>query len=191
MPSLISRAALLLILFSGMSAPAAAPDAAPEAATAATKKSLVQARKWMVSSANPLASEAGRQMLREGGSAVDAAIAMQMVLALVEPQSSGIGGGAFLVHYDATTRKVTTYDGRETAPAGVDPRWFRGAAGKPLPFAAASVGGHAVGVPGLLPAELEGRERLAGAPGDTGPGERFTVSRGALNFFCAAASFSR
>jgi hypothetical protein len=103
MPTLISRTVFLLILVSATpaicvaatkaadvppNAAAAGPDTAPEAATTATQKSLVQARKWMVSSANPLASEAGRQMLREGGSAVDAAIAMQMVLALVEPQSS-------------------------------------------------------------------------------------------------------
>ena len=114
-----------------------------------TKKAVVAA-KHMAVAANPLAAEAGLEILRAGGSAVDAAIAMQMVLTLVEPQSSGIGGGAFLVHYDATTRKVTTYDGRETAPAAVDQRWFLDAEGKPLPFSAASVGGHAVGVPGLL-----------------------------------------
>ena len=149
MPSLISRAALLLILFSGMSAPAAAPDAAPEAATAATKKSLVQARKWMVSSANPLASEAGRQVLREGGSALDAAITMQMVLALVEPQSSGLGGGAFIVNYDAKRRRVTTIDGRETAPAAATPQLFMGD-GKPLGFMDAVNSGLAVGVPGVL-----------------------------------------
>ncbi len=149
MPSLISRAALLLILFSGMSAPAAAPDAAPEAATATTKKSLVQARKWMVSSANPLASEAGRQVLREGGSALDAAITMQMVLALVEPQSSGLGGGAFIVNYDAKRRRVTTIDGRETAPAAATPQLFMGD-GKPLGFMDAVNSGLAVGVPGVL-----------------------------------------
>jgi gamma-glutamyltranspeptidase/glutathione hydrolase len=104
----------------------------------------------MAAAANPVAASAGREILRQGGSALDAAIAIQMVLNLVEPQSSGIGGGAFLVHYDATTRRITTYDGRETAPEGIGPSWFIGTDGKPLPFARASVGGHAVGVPGLL-----------------------------------------
>ncbi len=149
MPSLISCAALFLVLFSGMSAFAAAPDAAPEAATAATQKSLVQARKWMVSSANPLASEAGRQVLREGGSALDAAITMQMVLALVEPQSSGLGGGAFIVNYDAKRRRVTTIDGRETAPGAATPQLFM-VEGKPLGFMDAVNSGLAVGVPGVL-----------------------------------------
>ena len=164
MPPLISRAVFLLILVSAMPAiavaankapdgvptvSAAGPDAAPEAATTATQKSLVQARKWMVSSANPLASEAGRQVLRDGGSAVDAAIAMQMVLALVEPQSSGLGGGAFIVSYDAKRRRVTTIDGRETAPAAATPQLFM-VDGKPLGFADAVNSGLAVGVPGVL-----------------------------------------
>jgi gamma-glutamyltranspeptidase/glutathione hydrolase len=167
MPLLISRAVFLLSLLAATPAtsvaaaqaadvpPTAAaaastgPDAAPEAATAATQKSLVQARKWMVSSANPLASEAGRQMLREGGSAVDAAIAMQMVLALVEPQSSGLGGGAFIVSYDAKRRRVITIDGRETAPAAVTPQLFM-VDGKPLCFADAVNSGLAAGVPGVL-----------------------------------------
>ena len=167
MPLLISRAVFLLSLLAATpatsvgaaqaadvppSAAAAAstgPDAAPEAATAAAQKSLVQARKWMVSSANPLASEAGRQMLREGGSAVDAAIAMQMVLALVEPQSSGLGGGAFIVSYDAKRRRVITIDGRETAPAAVTPQLFM-VDGKPIGFADAVNSGLAAGVPGVL-----------------------------------------
>ena len=110
----------------------------------------VVAAQHMAAAANPLAASAGREILRQGGSALDAAIAIQMVLNLVEPQSSGIGGGAFLVHYDATTRRITTYDGRETAPARISPTWFMGEDGKPMPFARASVGGHAVGVPGLL-----------------------------------------
>jgi len=104
----------------------------------------------MVVAANPLAAEVGRQILRQGGSAVDAAIAVQMVLTLVEPQSSGIGGGAFLVHYAAEARKVETFDGRETAPAGATPEMFLDAEGKPLPFARAAQGGHAVGVPGVV-----------------------------------------
>ncbi len=104
----------------------------------------------MAAAANPLAAEAGRQILRGGGSAVDAAIAMQMVLNLVEPQSAGIGGGGFLVHYDASTKQIVTYDGRETAPAASTPDMFLDAQGQPVPLAQASIGGAAVGVPGLL-----------------------------------------
>ncbi|MBM3479499.1 MAG: gamma-glutamyltransferase, partial [Alphaproteobacteria bacterium] len=143
-------AILLLALAPALPALAQAPAPQPEGAGGGGAKRLATASRHMAAAANPLASAAGREILRQGGSAIDAAIAIQMVLNLVEPQSSGIGGGAFLVHYDATTRKVTTYDGRETAPARIDPRWFLGADGKPLPFPAASVGGHAVGVPGLL-----------------------------------------
>ncbi len=104
----------------------------------------------MVSTANLTASDAGRRILREGGSAVDAAIAVQLVLNLVEPQSSGIGGGAFLLHFDAATRTLKSYDGRETAPAAARPDRFLGADGKPIPFAAAVASGAAVGVPGTV-----------------------------------------
>jgi gamma-glutamyltranspeptidase/glutathione hydrolase len=128
--------------------PALAPQ--PEGPSGVVAKRAVLASRHMAAAANPVAAAAGREILRQGGSALDAAIAIQLVLNLVEPQSSGIGGGAFLVHYDATTRRITTYDGRETAPARIGPSWFIGADGKPLPFARASVGGHAVGVPGLL-----------------------------------------
>ncbi|MDO8888010.1 MAG: gamma-glutamyltransferase family protein [Hydrogenophaga sp.] len=101
-----------------------------------------------VAAANPLATEAGAQILRAGGSAVDAAIAVQMVLTLVEPQSSGIGGGAFLLHHDG--RKLQAFDGRETAPAAVDERLFLNAQGEPLPFPAAVNSGRSVGVPGAV-----------------------------------------
>ena len=105
----------------------------------------------MVAAANPLAAEAGREILRAGGSAVDAAIAIQLVLNLVEPQSSGIGGGAFLVHWDEAGRSaLTTLDGRETAPAAATPDRFIGRDGKPMPFMEAVVGGRSVGVPGTL-----------------------------------------
>ncbi|MFM7482676.1 MAG: gamma-glutamyltransferase [Burkholderiaceae bacterium] len=127
----------------------AASEIAPEAATGSNTKALVQARKWMVASANPLASEAGRDVLRAGGSAVDAAIAMQMVLALVEPQSSGLGGGAFMVSYDAKRRRIITIDGRETAPAAATPQLFM-KDGKPLAYMDAVNSGMAVGVPGVL-----------------------------------------
>lgn len=105
--------------------------------------------KWMVGAANPHASEAGASMLRAGGSAVDAAIAMAMVLTLVEPQSSGIGGGAFLLHFDDETNAVAAYDGRETAPASATPDMFL-QGGKPRDFYDAVIGGLSVGVPGQL-----------------------------------------
>lgn len=109
-----------------------------------------RAGKHMIAAANPLAAEAGLAVLRQGGSAVDAAIAVQMVLGLVEPQASGIAGGAFLVYYSAANRRVRTYDGRETAPATAKPDRFLGPDGKPLAFQAAVVGGRSVGVPGAL-----------------------------------------
>jgi gamma-glutamyltranspeptidase/glutathione hydrolase len=104
----------------------------------------------MVAAAHPLAAEAGAEALRAGGSAVDAAIAAQLVLGLVEPQSSGIGGGAFLLHWSESEKRVRSYDGRETAPAAAKPDRFLGPAGKPLAFMDAAVNGKSVGVPGVL-----------------------------------------
>ena len=104
----------------------------------------------MVAAAHPLAVEAGLEVLRRGGSAVDAAIAVQMVLGVVEPQASGIGGGGFLLHYDGGTHALTVYDGRETAPAGATPTMFLDPNGKPLGFREAVVSGISVGVPGAL-----------------------------------------
>ncbi|MBO9714879.1 gamma-glutamyltransferase family protein [Sphingomonas sp.] len=103
-----------------------------------------------VAAANPLATEAGLAVLRRGGSAVDAAIAIQAMLSLVEPQSSGIGGGAFMTYYDGRTHRITVYDGRETAPAAADERLFLGADGKPLSFPAAVLSGRSTGVPGAV-----------------------------------------
>ena len=120
-----------------------------------------RAQKYMVAAANPLAAEAGLEILRQGGSAVDAAVAVQAVLTLVEPQSSGIGGGAFMLHWDATAGSLSTYDGRETAPAAVTPYLFIGDDGKPLGFFDALVGGRAVGVPGV-PALLKAAHRRHG-----------------------------
>jgi gamma-glutamyltranspeptidase/glutathione hydrolase len=120
----------------------------PEAPTGRTLKSVGTATKDMVAAANPLAAQAGREILAAGGSAVDAAIAVQLVLNLVEPQSSGIGGGAFMVFWDGTT--MTTLDGRETAPAAAKPERFLGPDGKPMKFYDAVVGGRSVGVPGTL-----------------------------------------
>lgn len=107
-------------------------------------------QRHMIAAANPLAARAGLEMLRAGGSAVDAAIAAQMVLALVEPQSSGIGGGAFLLHYDRKSERVAAYDGRETAPKGARPDMFLGPGGKKPKFIDAVVGGRPVGVPGVV-----------------------------------------
>ena len=104
----------------------------------------------MVAAANPLAVEAGLEVLRRGGSAVDAAIAVQMVLGVVEPQASGIGGGGFLLHYDAATSAIAVYDGRETAPAGASPTMFLNVDGKPIGMLGAVVSGISVGVPGVV-----------------------------------------
>ena len=103
-----------------------------------------------VTAANPLAAEAGMNVLRRGGSAVDAAVAVQAMLSLVEPQSSGLGGGAFLHHYDAGRRTLIVYDGRETAPAGATPDMFLDDNGAPLPFPVAVLSGRATGVPGVV-----------------------------------------
>jgi gamma-glutamyltranspeptidase/glutathione hydrolase len=105
---------------------------APEPATGTASKAAVHATKHMVVAANPLAAQAGLDILRKGGSAADALVAVQTVLGLVEPQSSGLGGGGFLVWYDAGTGKVSTLDGRETAPAAVWPNLFLDKEGKPL-----------------------------------------------------------
>ncbi len=104
----------------------------------------------MVAAANPLAVEAGLDMLRQGGSALDAAVAVQTVLGLVEPQSSGLGGGAFLLYYDASTGKITAFDGREEAPSGVSAEMFLDTDGQPLSYLEAVNSGRAVGVPGAV-----------------------------------------
>jgi len=106
----------------------------------------------MVAAANPHAVEAGLEALRQGGDAIDAAIAVQAVLGLVEPQSSGLGGGAFLLYFDAQTGDLTVYDGRETAPASAMPDLFYDENGQPLSFGASVFSGHSIGVPGAIPA---------------------------------------
>jgi gamma-glutamyltranspeptidase/glutathione hydrolase len=122
---------------------------APESASGyRTDLQTRYASRHMAAAANPLAAEAGREMLRRGGSAIDAAIAMQAVLTLVEPQSSGIGGGALIVLWDG--QSVRTYDGRETAPAGATEKLFLQADGQPMPFTQAQIGGRSVGTPGVL-----------------------------------------
>lgn len=122
----------------------------------------VEADTWMVAAANPHAVEAGAAVLRRGGTAADALVAVQAVLGLVEPQSSGLGGGAFLVWYDAETGQLTTLDGRETAPLAVTPRLFQNADGTPKKFFDAVVGGLSVGTPGT-PALLQAAHTRWGA----------------------------
>ncbi|MFC0131734.1 gamma-glutamyltransferase [Massilia eurypsychrophila] len=125
-----------------------APPRAPEIATGYADKPGWAAAKFMVAAANPLAVEAGYRILKKGGSAIDAAIATQLVLGLVEPQSSGIGGGAFLMYYDGKTMQA--YDGRETAPAAADEHLFQNADGSAVSRLTGVVGGRSVGVPGVL-----------------------------------------
>ncbi|HEX8569540.1 MAG TPA: gamma-glutamyltransferase [Caulobacteraceae bacterium] len=134
-----------LVLFAALAvlSACARPQVEPPPAAA-------EAPSAMVAAANPLAVEAGLEVLRAGGNAADAAVAVQAALGLVEPQSSGLGGGGFLMYFDAATGKVTAYNGREHAPAGATPRMFLNAAGEPLPFQEAVVSGRAVGAPGAV-----------------------------------------
>jgi len=138
-------------LLSLTAAPATAQDrrAAPESATGWSAGQLATAKAYMISAANPLAVDAGLGVLRDGGSAADAAVAVQLVLNLVEPQSSGLGGGAFALHWDAASKALKTYDGRETAPAAATPERFV-VDGQPRRFDDAVFGGLSVGVPGAL-----------------------------------------
>ncbi|EJL83670.1 gamma-glutamyltranspeptidase [Polaromonas sp. CF318] len=130
--------------------PVPAQDVAPEPSSGYTEKKAVTAKKFMIATANPHATRAGQEMLKAGGSAVDAAIAAALMLNLTEPQSSGIGGGAFIVSYDAAQKLLNAYDGREKAPASARGDRFLDAKGKPLPLRDAINSGKSVGVPGLL-----------------------------------------
>jgi len=148
--SVFSLAAATLLLAACSTAPPLAYKVPqqPEGASGYTEKPGWATSKFAVAAANPLATDAGYQVLKAGGSAIDAAIAVQMVLTLVEPQSSGIGGGAFLLHSDG--KQVEAFDGRETAPGAADEKLFIGADGKPLAFIDGVVGGRSVGVPGTV-----------------------------------------
>jgi gamma-glutamyltranspeptidase/glutathione hydrolase len=144
--------AVLLALTASGAAPRVHAFEMPERASGFAAKPLVKAKKHMVVAAQPLAAEAGLAMLRKGGSAIDAGIATQMVLNLVEPQSSGIGGGAFMLYWDAAAKTLTSFDGRETAPAAATPELFLDEHGKPLPREVAIPSGLSIGVPGVLAA---------------------------------------
>lgn len=155
------RSCLPFLLLASLLAPARALDQ-PEAATRRTAKPAsltTPAKRFAVTAANPLAAEAGAQILKAGGSAMDAVIAVQAVLGLVEPQSSGIAGGAFLLHWDG--RQVQALDGRETAPAAATPEMFLRPDGRPLPMREAILSGLATGTPGVLAMLAEGH-RLHG-----------------------------
>ena len=146
----VALAALLAACASSPTSPFAysAPTQQPEGSSGFTPKPGWAAMKFAVAAANPLATDAGYHILKAGGSAIDAAIAVQMVLTLVEPQSSGIGGGAFLLHSNGAA--VEAFDGRETAPMAADEKLFMGADGKPMPFYDGVVGGRSVGTPGTV-----------------------------------------
>lgn len=139
----------------------------PDVAAALSQKASgqpVEANNWMVVAANPHAVKAGADVLAAGGTAADALVAVQMMLGLVEPQSSGLGGGAFLVWYDAASGALTTFDGRETAPLAATPRLFQDAGGAPLKFFDAVVGGRSVGTPGTPALLAQVHERFGNQP---------------------------
>ncbi|PRD39414.1 UNVERIFIED_CONTAM: ggt [Trichonephila clavipes] len=135
----------------------------PEAATGLVKQQLTHYPQAMVAAAHPLAADAGKKILAAGGSAIDAAIATQLMLGLVEPQSSGIGGGAFILHFQADTGQLTSFDGRETAPAAAGP-WLFSDNGKMMGWREAYVGGKSVGVPGVLKALADAHQQFGKLP---------------------------
>lgn len=137
------------VLFSMANAYAVEEDLAPESATGLQKNIATSHHKSMVVTAHPLATKAGLNILKKGGTASDAAVAIQAMLTLVEPQSSGIGGGAFLLYWDQTAKKLHAYDGRETAPLNADGQLFY-RDNQPMTWVDALVGGRSVGTPGVL-----------------------------------------
>jgi gamma-glutamyltranspeptidase/glutathione hydrolase len=143
-------AGFILLAALGLGACRHAPETWPQARAASASGQFATTVQAGVGAASPLAVDAGLEVLKAGGSAADAAVAVQAALGLVEPQSSGVGGGAFLVYYDAKTGKVTAFEGRETAPAGATPDMFMGADGKPLSYADAVTSGRSTGAPGAI-----------------------------------------
>jgi gamma-glutamyltranspeptidase/glutathione hydrolase len=166
--SSIRSFALTFLLVAGSGLPAAAQQAAdsvaPEFGSERQSATLTHASKYMIAAANPLAAKAGQAMLAKGGSAADALIAAQWVLGLVEPQSSGLGGGAFLLYHDAKTEKLVTLDGRETAPLEATPELFLDDQGQPLRFFDAVIGGRSVGTPGTVALMAETHRRFGKLP---------------------------
>ena len=162
--------ALLVLNFSSLNAQAlntnnrVQEDREPEAATGITEKQAVRSKKFMVAAANPYASKVGYNILAQGGSAIDAAIAVQLALTLVEPQSSGIGGGAFILHWQNKDKKLTTFDGRETAPALSTSDLFLDEKGNAISWIKAVVGGRSVGVPGVLAALKQAHQQYGKLP---------------------------
>jgi gamma-glutamyltranspeptidase/glutathione hydrolase len=153
MASLAAGTAIAALMLAGCASTMDGGAGEAAQAVAATQADASQAgiaRGPFVSAANPLAVEAGLKVLARGGSAVDAAVAVQAVLGLVEPQSSGLGGGAFMMAYDADSGAITVYDGRETAPASATPELFY-ENGKPLAFVDAVLSGRSTGAPGVMP----------------------------------------
>lgn len=144
------RSATMLVSAAVAAGAAQAQEPAPERGYGWADKQSVTASEFMISAANPLAAKAGYDVLAAGGTAADAMIATQLMLNLVEPQSSGIGGGAFLLYWDAASKTLTTFDAREKAPAAATPARFLDADGKKTPFWQAVTGGQSVGVPGVL-----------------------------------------
>jgi len=154
--SALFRASIVTLTLSscfafGVSAKQAREVGEPEAATGYVEKKAFEAEDYMVVAANPYASWAGKNILEKGGSAIDAAVAVQSMLSLVEPQSSGIGGGAFILYWDNKNKVLHTFDGRETAPKAVNSHWFI-EGNKPMRWIDAVVGGKSVGVPGAIKA---------------------------------------
>ncbi|GAB3376536.1 gamma-glutamyltransferase [Spongiibacter taiwanensis] len=150
-----------LMITLSLSAMASDPLIVPEAASGLSETKAVRYQHAMAVTANPYASEAAKTILQQGGSAVDAAITAQLVLGLVEPQSSGIGGGAFMLHWDSKTKQLSSWNGRETAPVNTEERHFLTKSGKPMSFYDAVIGGYAVGVPGVV-AMLEAAHKAHG-----------------------------
>ena len=146
----LTTLALILGPTASLQAQQAADAIAPEIASGISDREAVSTEKFMVAAAHPQAVKAGHDVLAAGGNAIDAMVAVQLVLGLVEPQSSGIGGGAFLVYWDAAGDRLTTYDGRETAPMAATPLLFLKDDGEPMKFFDAVVGGRSVGTPGTL-----------------------------------------
>ncbi|MCZ7853560.1 gamma-glutamyltransferase [Agrobacterium salinitolerans] len=177
--------AVLALMFSTAiaSAQQASDTVAPERATGLATAKRVESKNFMVAAANPLATKAGRDVIAAGGNAIDAMVAVQTVLGLVEPQSSGLGGGAFLVYYHAESGKLTTLDGRETAPMEATPKLFLDENGQPLKFMNAVIGGRSVGTPGTVRLLEEAHKRYGKAewasllkPAETLATEGFQVS---------------